>query len=104
MLRIQSPLPEDLELIVERTIGACIEVHRELGPGLLESIFVSVRFVWSWRPAESLLSMRSESLSTTVDGFYVISGWTLSLKSRSFLRSSVLSGCTQCIMLSFSAI
>jgi len=40
MLRIQSPLPEALELIVERTIGCCIEVHRELGPGLLESIYV----------------------------------------------------------------
>ena len=40
MLRIQSPLPDDLELIVERTIGCCIQVHRELGPGLLESIYV----------------------------------------------------------------
>jgi GxxExxY protein len=40
MLRIHSPLPDDLELIVERTIGCCINVHRELGPGLLESIYV----------------------------------------------------------------
>jgi len=40
MLRIQSPLTEDVELIVERTIGCCIAVHRELGPGLLESIYV----------------------------------------------------------------
>src|SRR5262245_56104448 len=40
MLRVQSPLPEDLERIVERTIGCCIAVHRELGPGLLESIYV----------------------------------------------------------------
>jgi GxxExxY protein len=39
MLRIQSPLPEELELIVERTIGCCIEVHRQRGPGLLESIY-----------------------------------------------------------------
>jgi GxxExxY protein len=40
MLRIQSPLAEDVELIVERTIGCCIAVHRELGPGLLESIYL----------------------------------------------------------------
>lgn len=27
------------DLLTERIIGACIEVHRELGPGLLESIY-----------------------------------------------------------------
>jgi GxxExxY protein len=37
MLRIPSPLPEDLERIVHKTIGCCIEVHRILGAGLLES-------------------------------------------------------------------
>jgi GxxExxY protein len=30
-----------LELLTEKTIGCCIEVHRELGPGLLESIYQS---------------------------------------------------------------
>ena len=39
MLRVASPLPEDLEAIVEDTIGHCITVHRELGPGLLETIY-----------------------------------------------------------------
>lgn len=38
MLRIQSPLPDELENLVHRTIGCCIAVHRVLGPGLLESI------------------------------------------------------------------
>ncbi len=33
----QSPLPEDLEALVRDTIGCCIAVHRELGPGLIES-------------------------------------------------------------------
>ena len=37
MLRIPSPLPEDLEHLVHKTIGCCIDVHRVLGPGLLES-------------------------------------------------------------------
>jgi GxxExxY protein len=37
MLRIQSPLPADLEDIVHKTIGCCVEVHRILGPGFLES-------------------------------------------------------------------
>jgi len=38
-LRISSPLPDDLERLVERIIGACITVHAELGPGLLEATY-----------------------------------------------------------------
>ena len=39
MLRIQSPLPDDLEALVTQTIGCCIEVHRALGPGLNEKVY-----------------------------------------------------------------
>jgi len=39
MLKIQSPLPEDVEQLMHDTIGCCIAVHRELGPGLLERIY-----------------------------------------------------------------
>ena len=39
MLRIPTPLPDELETLVHKTIGCCITVHRELGPGLLESIY-----------------------------------------------------------------
>ena len=39
MLRIKSPLSEELEDLIHRTIGCCIAVHRELGPGLLEHIY-----------------------------------------------------------------
>jgi len=39
MLRIPSPLPEDVEQLMHDTIGCCIAVHRELGPGLLETIY-----------------------------------------------------------------
>src|SRR5258708_4189873 len=39
MLKIHSPLPEDVEQLMHDTIGCCIAVHRELGPGLRERIY-----------------------------------------------------------------
>jgi GxxExxY protein len=39
MLRVPSPLPDDVEQLMHDTIGCCIAVHRELGPGLLEKIY-----------------------------------------------------------------
>ena len=39
MLKTATSLPPDLESLIERTIGCCIEVHRALGPGLLETIY-----------------------------------------------------------------
>jgi GxxExxY protein len=38
-LRISTQLPDDLESLVRITIGCCIAVHRELGPGLLERVY-----------------------------------------------------------------
>jgi GxxExxY protein len=38
-LRISSDLPPDLEDLIRQTIGCCIVVHRELGPGLLEKVY-----------------------------------------------------------------
>ena len=39
MLRVLSPLTDDVEQLVHDTIGCCIRVHRELGPGLFERIY-----------------------------------------------------------------
>ena len=38
-LRISSPLPQDLEQLVQSVIGAAIAVHTALGPGLQETIY-----------------------------------------------------------------
>jgi GxxExxY protein len=38
-LKVPSDLPDDLESLVHVTIGCCIAVHRELGPGLLEQVY-----------------------------------------------------------------
>jgi GxxExxY protein len=38
-LRIVSTLPPELDNLVRRTIGALIDVHRELGSGLSEGIY-----------------------------------------------------------------
>jgi len=39
MLRIPSPLPDDLESLMTEIIGLCIDVHKELGPGLNEGVY-----------------------------------------------------------------
>ena len=39
MLRVSTRLSDELEDLIHRVIGCCIDVHRALGPGLLESIY-----------------------------------------------------------------
>jgi len=40
MIRVPTPLDPQLEELVHQTIGCCLRVHAELGPGLLERIYV----------------------------------------------------------------
>ena len=39
MLKVSSPLTEDVEQLMHDTIGCCINVHRALGPGLFERTY-----------------------------------------------------------------
>jgi GxxExxY protein len=41
MLRVHSPLSDSVEQLIHDTIGCCIRVHGELGPGLFERIYVT---------------------------------------------------------------
>lgn len=38
MLRVPSQLSDELELLISRVIGCCINVHRGLGPGFMEHV------------------------------------------------------------------
>lgn len=37
--KLPAPLADSVEEVVYEVIGACIVVHRELGPGLLEAVY-----------------------------------------------------------------
>jgi GxxExxY protein len=66
MLRIQSPLSDDVERLIHDTIGCCIRVHRELGPGLFERIYVAALCVEL--KATGILFEREKRYSVTYRG------------------------------------
>lgn len=66
MLRIPSRLPADLEELASRAIGCAVRVHWELGPGLLESIYVKAMCIEL--EAERLPFERERRISVTYRG------------------------------------
>jgi GxxExxY protein len=42
--RTPLPIPEQVDSYSDRAIGAAIKVHKELGPGLLESVYEACLF------------------------------------------------------------
>jgi len=39
MLRVATQLDVELEDLIHRVIGCCVAAHRELGPGLVETVY-----------------------------------------------------------------
>ena len=73
MLRIQTPLPEDLEALVRNTIGCCITVHRELGPGLIEGIYCKA--ICRELAAANIPYERQRRIAVTYRGEYLCDQW-----------------------------
>jgi hypothetical protein len=87
MLRIPTPLSEEVGSLIHDTIGCCIEVHRALGPGLVEPIYsraVSLEFAAagiSFEREKAYPILYRGSCSASKD-------WTLLSEARLFWRSS----------------
>ncbi len=75
--------------LTRQIIGAAIEVHKLLGPGLLESAYEDCLCHVSWRFGESILKNKNQfRWSTKEQNWNADSGWTYWLKVRSSLNSN----------------
>lgn len=44
-----APVPDDVERIVRAVIGAGLAVHRQLGPGFIETVYERALWVEPWK-------------------------------------------------------
>jgi GxxExxY protein len=66
MLRVITPLSDEVEKLIHDTIGCCITVHRAHGPGLLETIYS--RAIALELGAAGILFEREKSYAVTYRG------------------------------------
>ncbi len=76
---------ENLDQITESMIGAAIEVHRTLGPGLLESAYEACLTFGPTRPEGGTTETPARGLSGDQAGI-VAAAWIFSSKKRSLSR------------------
>ena len=88
MLEIASTLPDELEDLVHDTIGCCIAVHRELGPGLLERHLLARRLHRAARRGIPFEREKRVSGPLSRTNCFATSGSILLSATRSFWRSS----------------
>jgi GxxExxY protein len=88
MLRVQTPLSDDVETLIRDTIGCCIAVHRALGPGLLETIYsraialeLAATGIAFEREKPYVVSYRGEALYEQRLDFVVAESIVLEIKS-----------------------
>lgn len=84
MLRVSPCLDDDTEALIHRVIGCCIQVHRELGPGLLEGVY---RRAVCGSPV-SRSKLRSACSSHIADSCFATNAWTSLFAAESCWNSS----------------
>lgn len=87
--------------ITERIIGAAIEVHRTLGPGLLESAYEAC--LCRELQLQNIRYMRQLSLPVTYKGLTLESGYRLDLlvENQVVVEIKAVKRCSQCMKRKF---
>jgi GxxExxY protein len=76
---MEQPTSEEIESLTERVIGCAIEVHRALGPGLLESVYRDCMLIETRLQGLTVERERRVAISTAGSVFPQVSSWISSL-------------------------
>jgi GxxExxY protein len=100
MLRIATPLPDEVEAASRDVIGCGIAVHRALGPGLLETIYsraialeLSAAGIAFEREKAYTVTYRGEALYQQRLDFVIGGAIVLEIKRSSALYQSTMRSC-----------